>query len=100
MTNVGVGLGMVAGVGGAVGSSVGGIVQNTMGSMLSPAQQPAAAALVCPKCGKPLPARAKFCLECGEQIGEPATNTQEIVCPACGATVPPGKFCLECGNKL
>jgi hypothetical protein len=42
MTNLGVGLGMMAGVGGTVGGAVGGIMQNTMGA-LGQSQQPQAA---------------------------------------------------------
>ena len=48
---------------------------------------------VCPKCGKPLPPNAKFCMECGQ----PLVNS----CPKCGAEIPQGaKFCLECGSKI
>ena len=54
---------------------------------------PAADGIICPVCGAALPARAKFCLECGTAL--------KRKCPTCGADVPAGaKFCLECGSKL
>ena len=53
---------------------------------------------VCPKCGKPLPPNAKFCLECGTKIEQIATN--EMLCPSCGKKTPKGKFCMECGHPL
>ena len=53
----------------------------------------------CVKCGAPLPANAKFCLECGEKVA-PAISADMIVCPKCGNTVAKGKFCPECGHKF
>lgn len=48
---------------------------------------------VCPNCHAPVPAGAKFCLECGTKLGGGA------FCPQCGAALPPtGKFCPECGT--
>lgn len=52
----------------------------------------------CPKCGNPLPANAKFCLECGTKIETLAEN--EMICPSCGKKTPKGKFCMECGQPL
>jgi predicted RNA-binding Zn-ribbon protein involved in translation (DUF1610 family) len=99
MTNLGVGLGMVAGVGGTVGSAVGGVLQNTLGGAFAPAASKPATnvpttglSAACPKCGAALLANAKFCLECGAPLARK--------CPNCGAEVPPnGKFCSECGHK-
>lgn len=47
---------------------------------------------VCPKCGTPNPASARFCAECGASLaGGP--------CSACGAELEPGaKFCGRCGK--
>src|SRR6266567_6953037 len=46
----------------------------------------------CPYCQTVNPPAAKFCLECGRQLG---------VCPHCGTVNPPGaKFCIECGTAL
>jgi membrane protease subunit (stomatin/prohibitin family) len=64
-----------------------------------PAQAPAAALVICPKCGTHIPATSKFCPECGTVITPPTSQT--VNCPKCGKTVPSGsKFCPECGAKL
>ena len=52
----------------------------------------------CPICGTELPAKAKFCHNCGSKIE--ALNTNEIICPHCGKKTIKGKFCLECGQLL
>jgi membrane protease subunit (stomatin/prohibitin family) len=63
-----------------------------------PAQAPAAALVICPKCGSKVPATSKFCPECGTTLGQ-ATGTMN--CPNCGKSIPAGsKFCPECGNKI
>ena len=47
----------------------------------------------CPRCRHENPARAKFCLECGQRLS-PA-------CVACGAEIPEtAKFCSECGRPV
>jgi DNA-directed RNA polymerase subunit M/transcription elongation factor TFIIS len=49
----------------------------------------------CPSCNAPLPAKVKFCPECGAKI------EVEKHCTQCGAKVGPGtKFCAECGAKI
>lgn len=64
-----------------------------------PAQAPAAALVICPKCGARIPATSKFCPECGTAITPPSSGT--MTCPKCGKTIPAGsKFCPECGEKL
>ena len=102
MTNMGVGLGMMTGIGGTVGAAVGGMMQNTMGAVVGDTQQlerpeqpkqPKSSTAGCTKCGNQLPANAKFCLECGQQV----IAENEKICLACGAKTPKGKFCLECG---
>ena len=61
-------------------------------------QAPAAALVICPKCGAKVPATSKFCPECGTQLGQ-VTGT--MTCPKCGKSIPAGsKFCPECGNKI
>ena len=52
----------------------------------------------CPKCGKELPAQAKFCFECGSKIEILAED--EIICPKCGEKTKKGKFCFLCGAPL
>lgn len=51
----------------------------------------------CLKCGTELPPNAKFCLSCGERIQH---DSNMVLCPNCGKTVPKGKFCFECGYKF
>ncbi len=64
-----------------------------------PAQAPAAALVICPKCGARIPATSKFCPECGTAITPPSSGT--MTCPKCGKTIPTGsKFCPECGEKI
>jgi membrane protease subunit (stomatin/prohibitin family) len=64
-----------------------------------PAQAPAAALVICPKCGARIPATSKFCPECGTAITPPSSGT--MTCPKCGKTIPAGsKFCPDCGEKL
>ena len=49
--------------------------------------------MLCPRCRHENPARAKFCLECGQRLA-PA-------CVACGAELPEAaKFCPECGRAV
>jgi membrane protease subunit (stomatin/prohibitin family) len=64
-----------------------------------PAQAPAAAVVICPKCGTHIPATSKFCPECGTVITPPSSQT--MACPKCGKTIPStSKFCPECGAKI
>jgi hypothetical protein len=100
MTNMGMGIGMMAGIGGAVGQSVGGMMQNTMvpapggGKQNDPIEEKKS--LQCVKCNNNLPSDAKFCLECGQQV----IKENEMSCPSCGKITFKGKFCLECGVPL
>ena len=52
----------------------------------------------CLKCGKLLPANAKFCFECGTKVELLAEN--EMICPSCGSKTAKGKFCMECGHSF
>lgn len=64
-----------------------------------PAQAPAAALVICPKCSGKVPATSKFCPECGTQLTPPSAGT--INCPKCGHPIPStSKFCPECGEKI
>ncbi|MBS7632061.1 SPFH domain-containing protein [Candidatus Bathyarchaeota archaeon] len=64
-----------------------------------PAQAPAAALVICPKCSAKIPATSKFCSECGTPITPPSGETK--TCPKCGKTVPTSsKFCPDCGISL
>ncbi len=60
---------------------------------------PAAALVICPKCGEKVPATSKFCPNCGTNLTPPTQQT--MTCPKCGKSIPANsKFCPECGAKL
>jgi membrane protease subunit (stomatin/prohibitin family) len=64
-----------------------------------PAQAPAAALVICPKCASKVPATSKFCSECGTQLTPPSAGATP--CSKCGKSIPTGsKFCPECGEKV
>ncbi|MCL2603023.1 MAG: SPFH domain-containing protein [Defluviitaleaceae bacterium] len=93
MSNMGIGLGMMAGVGGALGRNVGDMVNNSMNAATGAAQAPAIGAYetLCPACNAKTP-KGKFCVECGASFVRK--------CTGCNTELPPGgKFCLECGQK-
>lgn len=90
----GAGLGLGAGF----GMMMPGMIQGAMAAAQSaPPQTPAASAsgAPCVACGKPVPAGAKFCPECGAEVRKGG------FCPQCGKPLAPGaKFCAECGAKI
>jgi membrane protease subunit (stomatin/prohibitin family) len=60
---------------------------------------PAAALVICPKCGEKVPATSKFCPNCGTNLTPPTQGA--INCPKCGKSIPANsKFCPECGTKI
>jgi len=64
-----------------------------------PQAAPAAALVICPKCGEKVPATSKFCPNCGTNLTPP--SHEAIPCPKCGKSIPAtSKFCPECGNKI
>lgn len=96
---------MGLGVGMAAASVMSGQVGEMMKSFASlnqpnnntqAAPQTKAPEILCPKCNKPLPENAKFCLECGERI----LPSNSIICPECSNVVTKGKFCPECGHRF
>ena len=96
MSNLGIGLGTMAGIGGTVS----GLMTNALGNAVNH-QAPAAwqqAQIECPYCQTKLPADAKFCFGCGQKVEMLAAN--EMICPSCGKKTPAGKFCMECGHPL
>ncbi len=94
-TNLGVGLGTMAGVGGAGGGMVGGMMNDAVLNAAAPAQPKANA--FCENCGSPLSAGAAFCDECGTPV---AQKPQLGFCDNCGFRFEkPGKFCPKCGTK-
>lgn len=95
----GAGVGLGAGVG--IGAAMAGAITEAMRGgqqQAAPQQAPAAGAgatTVCPNCDTTNPAEAKFCNNCGTQLGG------TIKCPNCGHENPAtAKFCNNCGNKL
>lgn len=92
-SNMGIGLGMIAGVGGTVGNMVGSTVSNAFTGINT--QQQAVANKFCDQCGTELTPGAAFCDECG------APQLPSDTCVKCGFKfIKPGKFCPKCGTKI
>lgn len=84
MANIGVGLGMMAGVASTVVKTTSGALQETQSSES-----------FCTQCGHTLTTGSKFCEECGKSV------ISENVCTKCGTSFnKPVKFCSKCGHKL
>jgi membrane protease subunit (stomatin/prohibitin family) len=85
-------MGMGAGI--AMGQQMAGAMAGAFSQQQpSTGGQPQPAATTCSQCGKPAPATAKFCPECGAP--------QARTCPKCSKPVDAGaRFCPECGEKL
>ena len=65
----------------------------------TPQAAPAAALVICPKCGEKVPATSKFCPNCGTTLTPPSEGAMK--CPNCGKSIPANsKFCPECGFKI
>lgn len=99
MSNLGIGLGMMTGVGATVGSKVGDMMKGTMDN-ISDKSTPASKVPTtdhCAQCGSSLPSNAKFCLECGAKVEE---VDGKVTCPKCNHMTPQGKFCINCGEPL
>jgi membrane protease subunit (stomatin/prohibitin family) len=85
--------------GGGAGLGTGMVLIPQIMTPTGPTQAPAAALVICPKCGAHVPATSKFCPECGTQLTPPSAGA--INCPKCGKSIPAGsKFCPECGAQL
>ena len=96
--NMGIGLGMMAGVGGGIANMVGGAVNtafdgvNTQPVGAGASNAPSA---FCENCGAKLTPGAAFCDECGTKVA-----VDENKCSNCGYEFErPGKFCPKCGTK-
>ncbi len=100
VSSLGIGLGMITGVSGSIGEKVGGIMQGALGDAMDAKthSNQMGQEFVCSNCGKPAPANAKFCSECGGKVVDRSKN--EIVCQTCGENTPQGKFCSACGAPL
>jgi len=85
--------------GGGAGLGTGMVLIPQIMTPQGPAQAPAAALVICPKCGSHVPATSKFCPECGNALTPPAAAT--IKCPNCGHSIPANsKFCPDCGTQI
>ena len=89
------------GQGGGAGALGAGMVliPQIMNQQGAPQVAPAAALVICPKCGEKVPATSKFCPNCGTNLTPP--SQQAMTCPNCGKSIPANsKFCPECGFKI
>lgn len=97
-TNMGIGLGAMAGVGGAVGGFVGDSINNVMAGAVQIDTSTGvglADKRFCENCGALISDGASFCDECGAPV--PVDDTK---CSSCGYVFErPGKFCPKCGTK-
>lgn len=97
-SNMGIGLGMMAGVGSRIAHMVGDAVGTAFhGSNMQPVRSgvPDSPSVFCENCGAKLTPEAAFCDECGTKVAVP-----DNVCQKCGYQFErPGKFCPKCGAK-
>jgi len=94
-SNIGVGLGVMAGAGSEIGKTIGGIVNDAIGGVnATPAQSAAKEETgFCENCGNKLSPGAEFCDECGESVSASSK------CLNCGFVFErQGKFCPKCGK--
>ena len=92
MNNIGVGLGMMAGIGGTIGGKVGTMASAALQDI--PASPAPSGAKFCPNCGTPYQPGAQFCENCG-------TRLAKKTCPTCGNELSAtAKFCPNCGTKV
>jgi len=88
----GAGTGVGLGAGFALGNAMAGAMSDAVKQSREGSSQ--AAGVACPQCGHQNAPVAKFCVECGAQLGKAS-------CPNCKAELNPGaKFCSECGQKV
>jgi membrane protease subunit (stomatin/prohibitin family) len=77
------------------GGAAAGVGMVIMPQLLQQPQGPQVAVTTCPKCGAQIAANARFCNNCGVQLGGGKT------CPKCNTQVPPGsRFCPNCGTQV
>jgi membrane protease subunit (stomatin/prohibitin family) len=95
-TNMGIGLGMMAGVGGGIANMVGGAVNTAFSGVNTQlAGVPDGPTAFCDNCGAKLTPGTVFCEECGTKVAVP-----DNVCRNCGYQFErPGKFCPKCGTR-
>lgn len=90
----GIGTGMGLGMGNAVGTAFGELSKEIRTEEVK--ESPKAEQdqqMTCPGCGRRIPAKGRFCPECGTPLAKK--------CPKCNAAIEGDpRFCPECGEKL
>ncbi len=77
------------------GTAMGAVAGAAAGAAMGTAAAQQEETIECAFCHAAVPARYKFCPECGNTI------KQELVCSGCGEKLRPGsKFCPMCGKKV
>lgn len=98
-TNIGVGIGAMAGVGGAIGTLIGDTVHASFSEIgRHPTEAPTKATgdLFCENCGAPISIHTSFCEKCGF----PQSKVRMDTCQKCGFIFErPGNFCPKCGSE-
>ena len=90
--NLGIGLGLMAGIGGTLGKHVGNMASSAMGSASESSEQ--YRRRFCMNCGHELRPEALFCEKCGTRVHA------EDVCSSCGYIFSnDASFCPRCGKK-
>ena len=93
-TNLGVGLGTMAGVGGTVAGILGNAINSTA-TETTPSAGSVSSDSFCENCGSKLAPGTAFCEECGTAVPQAQDK-----CANCGYVFErPGKFCPKCGTK-
>jgi membrane protease subunit (stomatin/prohibitin family) len=91
----GAGLGATLGAGFAIGGQMANAFNPNQPQQQQQAQNPPAATIACPGCGKANVAGTKFCSDCGGKM-----EVTKVPCMKCGASLIEGaKFCNDCGTK-
>lgn len=94
-SNMGIGLGMMAGVGGVVGQTMGTVFEDAFSGTktVSTTTEQNAEVLFCEECGTQILPDSLFCDKCGHSL------STICKCSKCGYVfVRPGKFCPKCGK--
>ncbi len=95
-SNMGIGLGMMAGVGGVVGQTMGSVFEDAFSGTktASTTTEQSAEVFFCEECGTQILPDSLFCDKCGHSL------STICKCSKCGYVfVRPGKFCPKCGKR-
>ena len=95
MSNIGVGVGMMTGIGGSIGNAVSSAARGAIDNIGAAVARPGLPARFCQSCGHPVSGNHFFCENCGEKIPD-ENNT----CANCGSPLSPAaRFCPVCGTR-